>query len=603
MTTASSMTQGGKKAPRGRKPAAAKTRKPRAKKDDAVEILEDDHDAQMPHPLPPKPARGRKRGSDAVEDSVLTNLEAPAPKKRATRGVVNDVAMDDPVPNATRQDMDMPDAAEPMAKQPVGRKKGRASTAKTTRKASAASLRSKASTASLRAQAAVDAELDRQLQADLERPLTDDEYITADSDTERKNASGTSTKGNTKKPAISRKAIAQHTQEPANDYAMFDPVPVQPDEAQVEDELKALEAEMKAEAHSQPLEVPKKGRKPGPRKASKQTKKAKEPEAPPPTPPAPVEEPSENSIVVPEAGFQPMTAEDSSSGTVVNKTSGSQATAAKPGRGRPKKNSAASQPATKQPEEEPVIAPAAPSLPERIEVEVEVESVTLQESFAASNRSPGKATSYTPASSHPGQGQLRTNKALPLAPPPPPPHSDKPAVAIAPPTTPRANRTPASASASAKQATLSPSQSPQSSDAENQPPSSKPASSAAAKRVALAPISLPATTPLRNNMGSPSRRNVVAGLRSIQPWKAVDLDLVFELAGEGETEDKVAARLLKKGGAELSTPERNMTVEEWIFHNAGLAEQMLKSECENMVSRFEVEGGRAMRVLEGIVVE
>jgi hypothetical protein len=46
-----------------------------------------------------------------------------------------------------------------------------------------------------------------------------------------------------------------------------------------------------------------------------------------------------------------------------------------------------------------------------------------------------------------------------------------------------------------------------------------------------------------------------------------------------------------------------MTVEEWVYHNAGQAEQKLKGECEAMVSAFEREGGRAMRVLEGLVVD
>jgi hypothetical protein len=46
-----------------------------------------------------------------------------------------------------------------------------------------------------------------------------------------------------------------------------------------------------------------------------------------------------------------------------------------------------------------------------------------------------------------------------------------------------------------------------------------------------------------------------------------------------------------------------MTVEEWIYYNAGRAEQQLKHECETLVSNFESEGSRAMRVLEGLIVE
>ena len=113
------------------------------------------------------------------------------------------------------------------------------------------------------------------------------------------------------------------------------------------------------------------------------------------------------------------------------------------------------------------------------------------------------------------------------------------------------------------------------------------------KRVVLAPV---AATPMR---GSPSKRNVVAGLQSTTPWTAVDMDMIFSPGGEKENS---VAKLLRRG-SDLTSPEKRMTVEEWIYHNAGLAEQKLKHECEAMVSKFESEGSRAMRVLEGLVVD
>lgn len=97
--------------------------------------------------------------------------------------------------------------------------------------------------------------------------------------------------------------------------------------------------------------------------------------------------------------------------------------------------------------------------------------------------------------------------------------------------------------------------------------------------------------------GSPSKRHAVGGLQSTTLWTAVDLDMVFSPDKENGVD-----KLLRKGG-ELTSPEKNMTVEEWIYHNAGLAEQKLKEECEAMVSSFEKEGTRAMRVLEGLVVD
>jgi hypothetical protein len=117
--------------------------------------------------------------------------------------------------------------------------------------------------------------------------------------------------------------------------------------------------------------------------------------------------------------------------------------------------------------------------------------------------------------------------------------------------------------------------------------------SAAANRVVLAPV---VATPMRT---SPSKRNVVAGLQSTTPWAAVDLDMIFS---PSDNKENAVDKLLRKGG-ELTSPEKRMTVEEWIYHNAGLAEQKLKHECEMMVSTFEREGSKAMHVLEGLIVD
>ena len=92
---------------------------------------------------------------------------------------------------------------------------------------------------------------------------------------------------------------------------------------------------------------------------------------------------------------------------------------------------------------------------------------------------------------------------------------------------------------------------------------------------------------------------MVAGLQSTTPWTAVDLDTVFSPA---EDKENGVDRLLRKAN-ELTSPEKHMTVEEWIYYNAEIAEQKLKHECEAMVSTFENEGTRAIGVLEGIVVD
>ena len=589
ITTTSTMTQGGRKTTRGRKPAATKGKKTRAKKDDVVEILEDAQEAGMPPPPVPKPTRGRKRRSDAVEDPAATAAEAPAPKKRATRGRAS-TNPDASVLTVASQDTEMVDA--PAKRQP-GRKKKRGSNVKATRKVSSASLRSQASTASLRGPAPDDDEIERQLQADLERPLTDDENVAADSDSNRENtvpASAPKAKG---KKGGSRKTAPKAEPEPEHsaDYAIFDPAPPDVDEAQVDAELEAMKNE--ADAHEAKeeaavLQVPKKGRKAGTRKASKQTKKTKEPALPPPDP---VDEPTEEAVMLVEPVPAPTPApqpeieveDDSvvSNGTVVTKTTAPRLSTGKRGRGRPPKKSVESQSGGGggETEEAPVRAPST-------DVEVEIETVAIRQSLSPSKRVSSKVISHTPT----GPPPARADKALP---PPPPPFSitRKP---MPQPLTPRANH--ASPAPSAKQATLSPSPSPQSSDAENRPPSSRPSTTnVTISRIPLAPV---VSTPVPK---SPSRRNVVAGLQTTTPWAAADLDLVFSPHGSPDKENGVQ-RLLGRG-ADLATPEKQMTVEEWIYHNAGLAEQKLRHECEAMVSTFEKEGTRAMGALEGLVVD
>lgn len=144
-----------------------------------------------------------------------------------------------------------------------------------------------------------------------------------------------------------------------------------------------------------------------------------------------------------------------------------------------------------------------------------------------------------------------------------------------------------------------PSLSPQSSDAENRPPSSLPSS----KRpivVASPPKEKTVRTPLAASTPSPSKRNLNAGFpASAHPWTPVDIDeVLFGDASDKENADLVS--LLAGAKAGLTSPEKRMTVEEWIMWNAKNGEERLKRECERLVSQFEKEGDRAMRRLEAI---
>ncbi|CAG7924421.1 unnamed protein product [Penicillium olsonii] len=143
-----------------------------------------------------------------------------------------------------------------------------------------------------------------------------------------------------------------------------------------------------------------------------------------------------------------------------------------------------------------------------------------------------------------------------------------------------------------------PSPSPQSSDAENRPPSSRPSSArppvqSTPKHPEFHPT-LTASTP------SPSKRNPNAGFGpSGHPWTPVDIDeALFGEASDKENADLSGLFNGVKGG--LTSPEKKMTVQEWITWNAKNSEDRLKRECERLVGQFEKEGARALRRIEAI---
>ncbi|TLS30981.1 hypothetical protein PpBr36_03284 [Pyricularia pennisetigena] len=635
MTTASVMTQNSKKTIRTKKaPAATKARKTRTKKEEPVEIHEDvePQDEEMPPPPPPpppppKPARGRKRASDSMEDSAMTNSEAPAPKKRATRvrGSQNPDAS--VLTTISQADVEMAESTT-RPKTTNGKKRAAAATstkATKARKASALSVASTASTASMRrTKVPADDELDRQLQEDLDRPLTDDGDVAADSDSERRNVPAATSKAKGKK-ATSSKGSAT-TQAPPEkpeerDYEMFDPTPAQSDEVAVEADLEALEDEVSVAQESTDLAVPKKGKKAGARKVSKQTKRAKE-LTPEPTVETAMDLDSEDqpkpALYDPDVDELSPSAQlnaevdvfhdasevhDSSTATIVKNEA-----PPKRGRGRPKRSTSSRFSSSSQ-LSRPSIKPGPSPLSEQEPLASSVVDTGLTRQTGA-NKTP------EPVLDSPDEAQVspspRTQKQQSLPPVGRSATQNQPS--LPPPATP-----------SAKQAVLSPSQSPQSSDAENQPPSSRPPASAVSKRVVLAPAAssaqkphdFPVSTPVRST--SPMKKRdggnprLIGGLQSTTPWTAVDIDLIFanhdsligaddENMDKEDTSSRHAHKFLTQGG-DLTSPESRMTVEEWIYHNAGRAEQKLKHECEALVSSFEKEGTRAMRVLEELVVE
>ena len=147
-----------------------------------------------------------------------------------------------------------------------------------------------------------------------------------------------------------------------------------------------------------------------------------------------------------------------------------------------------------------------------------------------------------------------------------------------------------------------PSPSPQSSDAENQPPSSRALAPASTNIPRSTRIPLSTSTP----QASPSKRNLINGrsLKTASEWTALDLETVFaQTADPLSVKENAAIQLLDNAmNGALSSPEKKMTVEEWIKFNASLGEERLRSECERIVGVFEREGNRAVAVLEGIEI-
>ena len=144
-----------------------------------------------------------------------------------------------------------------------------------------------------------------------------------------------------------------------------------------------------------------------------------------------------------------------------------------------------------------------------------------------------------------------------------------------------------------------PAPSPQSSDAENRPPSSRPSQSrpplsfdnamaSQEKRVPLAVITTPPDSPSKSKSTK---------LRSSFPWTEIDIDQIFHGSPNGDA----MTQPLGIGASSLTSPEKKLTVEEWIQFNAQRAEERLRNDCECLVGRFENQGVRALKTLEGIV--
>ncbi len=165
-----------------------------------------------------------------------------------------------------------------------------------------------------------------------------------------------------------------------------------------------------------------------------------------------------------------------------------------------------------------------------------------------------------------------------------------------------AEDSPASPSAQISHATPPQAPSPQSSDAENRPPSSRPSALRPPLAVKSPFTSQPEHIPvaISTPAASPSK-GCFSKLHSTIPWTAVDLEQIFSGTPSANQENNPFTLGVGLANGALTSPERGLTVEQWIQFNAQRGEEGLRAECERLVGKFEDEGMRALRTLEGIV--
>ncbi len=653
-TNATAVSKSGRKMAKGKKPV--KGRKTKTKKDQPVDVSVDmePEDADFEVKIEqPKATRGKKRSSEEVyETSTLTHALPPPAKRRGTRNTRASVAAVDEsfAPSYTDRDMDTimtpVDDIVPIKTAPT-RKKGRPSNAKSQRNVSSASTASKAS---LRMTIADEDEVDKALEVDLERPLTDEEgqeFTSGASKSRRESRLKKST------AAASVAPVRKTTRGSKihKDYEMFKTGAVAIDESVINAELEAMELE-----ETMPLPKAKGAKGKQPRKPSaKQQAAAKRAAEAAQTEINMAEDDisSSNHVDISEqlSSFpKPRRGRDTSSMATSRKLPGRATRASAISmnednttvvsgtedthdssndsdasivsnstvvRGGAKRRGSSMKKTTKTGTKaanrniEEIIQRSADSttsqqeagdVPQkkrggRTKKVVDSDEIVVMEnpqhimsimSQKTSAQQPAAKPSKAKASKPKGKG-----KALP----------DLPVELEVGPTEEENRPSPESPKRAPKE--LTPSLSPQSSDAENQPPSSKPSTiKQAGTNSQASRIPLQASTPMR----SPSKRNIIAGLQSTQPWTAVDLDEILmqspsdaRAEKENATSGLLAEAVGKAKKGDLTSPEKRMTVEEWIMYNASLAEEKLKGECERMVGIFEKEGGRAMRVLEGVV--
>ena len=655
--------KGGSKNPKKGKAAQKQVEEPPT--ESSYREPEDDDFSVKIDQSPEAEPRGKKRKSedagqaDEAKEEMEAASEAPPTKRRATR-TRSSFAIDQSHAEAIQplkdEDVDMTDAEKPVASSAPVSKKGRQGGKKRASSSTRKALKmSTASQASLRSAIPRDDDIEAALVLDLDRPLTDDEEIDIEEDVKPKTRRLTRTKPDSKKStasrALTRKANRASSAQPDESVIIVDDViqPKQLEEAHDDDQAPNKENNSPGDESSTEKAVTK----PPPRKRAtkpKASRKENDNEHELDREQEPAEEESihrksrpppkqtrQVSRQLPARGTRmsaistnqdveaqrldssmlhsPTLGDDfghETDASVVTQSHEIQKGRTKgPAKKGPKGKKA--RPANEnteefvQPPNDPADGqaavvdemPEAPAVEEKKQPEGPDKPKGKKNSKAKAGPKTGKAKKGASKSKAP----VKEVEGDSLEPPKPssPPHVREasaesraeslsvPAVADLP-TSPRAQT-----------AHSTPAASPQSSDAENHPPSSRPSevrpplAVQSPTRSQMTRIPLAVSTPTRSPV-----KNTFSRLQTSVPWTMTDLEQVFQGTPGQEKENNPFNLGIDAVKDSLTSPEKKMTVEQWIQFNAQRGEEKFRSDCERTVGKFEAEGMRAMRTLEGI---
>lgn len=130
------------------------------------------------------------------------------------------------------------------------------------------------------------------------------------------------------------------------------------------------------------------------------------------------------------------------------------------------------------------------------------------------------------------------------------------------------------------------------------------------------PVTLPAQSPSPPTPQHPRTPELATTPKTSANWEPINVDDLFGepdvfgivsdvIVDSGldkenmDVDMKDAPEIVRQAvKAGLTSPEKNMSVEEWVLYNAKRGEEKLRTECERQITAFEGEGRRALAALD-----